>query len=167
MGFFSEDERKVRMRKLSELFPQLELDSLRTLITFLHTSHEVYNAISGKLSGYGLSVGKLKIVMPLFVHACSLTPSELAHYSGVTRSTMTSMIDGLERDGIIKRASLDDRRMTAIHLTEKGREIMNATLPEYAVSISDMMRDFTAEDHELFIGLLQKLTSGLERFKDS
>lgn len=164
---YNGNEVEVRVRKLAEHFPQLELTSFYTLMTFIHTSHELYNKMSGKMSEYGLSVGKMKILMPLFVYRKALTPSELAVYSGVTRSTMTSVIDGLERDGLIKRASLNDRRMTAIHLTDKGVELINTTVPEYASLVSGIMQDFTEEDHKLFVGLLHKLGTGLERVKNS
>lgn len=164
---FNGSEVEMRVRILKEHFPQLELTSLHPLMTFIHTSHELHNEMSGKLSEYSLSVGKMKILMPLFVYGKALTPSELAVYSGVTRSTMTSVIDGLERDGLIKRASLNDRRMTAIHLTEKGSELINTTVPAYASLVSDIMRDFTEEEHKAFMGLLHKLRAGLERFKNS
>ncbi|MFM9279359.1 MarR family winged helix-turn-helix transcriptional regulator [Paenibacillus jiagnxiensis] len=164
---FKGNEVEVRLRKLAEHFPQLEWDSLYTMMTFIHTTHEVYNEMSGKLSEHNLSVGKMKILMPLFAYRKALTPSELAVYSGVTRSTMTSVIDGLERDGYIKRASLNDRRMTAIHLTDKGVEHINTVVPMYASFVSNLMQDFTEEDHKIFVGLLHKLRNGLERFKDS
>ncbi|MFB5268695.1 MarR family winged helix-turn-helix transcriptional regulator [Paenibacillus enshidis] len=161
------DEVDMRVRKLAEHFPQLEVRCLRTMMFYIHTTHEVYNEMSGKLSEHGLSVGKMKILMPLFVYRKSLTPSELAAYSGVTRSTMTSVIDGLERDGLIKRASLNDRRMTAIHLTEKGMELINTTVPAYASFVAGIMQDFTEEDHETLVRLLHKLSDGLERFRNS
>ncbi|MEC0182706.1 MarR family transcriptional regulator [Paenibacillus peoriae] len=154
-----------RINLLTEKFPNVDLRSLNSLILFVQTAHGVYNGVSSRLSEYGLSIGNLKILMPLFLYDRSLTPSELAEYSGVTRSTATSVIDKLERDGIIRRSTLSDRRMTAISFTDEGKQLITEKIPLFIQLFSDLMNEFTQEDHILFATLLQKLSSGLERIK--
>ncbi|MDQ0496179.1 DNA-binding MarR family transcriptional regulator [Paenibacillus brasilensis] len=154
---------KVKM--LSDKFPNLDPQSLSTLVLFMQTSHEIYNGVSSLLCEYGLSVGNLKILIYLFLYDRSLTPSELAEYSGVTRSTITSVIDKLERDGLVRRSTLTDRRMTAISLTDKGKKLMTEKIPKFTLLFADLMSEFTQEDHIYFTTLLQKLSSGLERIK--
>ncbi|ODA06692.1 MULTISPECIES: MarR family winged helix-turn-helix transcriptional regulator [Paenibacillus] len=154
-----------RINLLAEKFPNADSQSLNTLVLFVQAAHEVYNGVSSRLSEYGLSVGNLKILMPLFLHERALTPSELAEYSGVTRSTVTSVIDKLERDGIIRRSTLTDRRMTAISLTNEGKQLMTERIPLFMQLFADLMNEFTQEDHDLFATLLQKLSSGVERIK--
>lgn len=52
--------------------------------------------------------------------------STLASVSGVSKPSMTGMIDSLEGHGLVKRiADKEDRRRTAVDLTEKGHEKMN------------------------------------------
>ncbi|WP_025724039.1 MarR family winged helix-turn-helix transcriptional regulator [Paenibacillus polymyxa] len=157
------DPKKINL--LAEKFPNVDSQSLNTLVLFVQTAHEVYNGVSSRLSEYGLSVGNLKILVPLFLHERALTPSELAEYSGVTRSTVTSVIDKLERDGIIRRSTLSDRRMTAISLTDKGTQLITERIPVCIQLFSDLMNEFTQENHILFAMLLNKLSSGLERIK--
>ncbi|MGG4217701.1 MarR family transcriptional regulator [Paenibacillus jamilae] len=154
-----------RINLLTEKFPNVDSQSLNTLILFVQAAHEVYNGVSSRLSEYGLSIGSLKILMPLFLYDRSLTPSELAEYSGVTRSTVTSVIDKLERDGIIRRSTLTDRRMTAIILTDEGTQLMTEKIPLFIQLFSDLLNEFTQEDHVLFARLLNKLSSGLEQIK--
>ncbi|MDQ0049610.1 DNA-binding MarR family transcriptional regulator [Paenibacillus polymyxa] len=150
---------------MTEKFPNVDSRSLNTLVLFVQTAHEVYNGVSSRLSEYGLSIGNLKILMPLYLYDRSLTPSELAEYSGVTRSTVTSVIDKLERDGVIRRSTLTDRRMTAISLTDEGKQLMTEKIPMFIQLFSDLMNEFTQEDHVLFATLLNKLSSGIERIK--
>jgi MarR family transcriptional regulator, negative regulator of the multidrug operon emrRAB len=157
------DPNKIKL--LSEKFPQLDPQCSSTLIFFVQTAHEVYNGVSSRLSEYGLSVGNLKILMPLLLHDRPLTPSELADYSRVTRSTVTSVIDKLERDGVIQRSTLKDRRMTAIHLTEAGKQLMTDKVPLLIQIFSDLLSEFTDEDHARFAELLQKLSGGVARVK--
>ncbi|WP_307353275.1 MarR family transcriptional regulator [Paenibacillus polymyxa] len=157
------DPRRINL--LTEKFPNVDSRSLNTLVLFVQTAHEVYNGVSSRLSEYGLSIGNLKILMPLYLYDRSLTPSELAEYSGVTRSTVTSVIDKLERDGVIRRSTLTDRRMTAISLTDEGKQLMTEKIPMFIQLFSDLMNEFTQEDHVLFATLLNKLSSGIERIK--
>lgn len=160
---FKRDE--FRKQKMREKFPELNFGCWETLLALIQTFHEVYNEITSTLSEYSLSVGKLKILVPLFLYDRSLTPSELAEFSGVTRSTMTSILDRLERDQMIERGVLNDRRMTAIYLTEKGKQLIEKVVPEYTINIADFFSEFTAEDHLQFHNLLQKMSMGLNNNK--
>ncbi|TKH46777.1 transcriptional regulator [Paenibacillus terrae] len=160
---FKGDPKKINL--LAEKIPHVDPQSLSTLVLFMQTAHEVYNGVCSRLSEYGLSIGSLKILIPLYLHERALTPSELAEYSGVTRSTVTSVIDKLERDGIIRRSTLADRRMTAISLTEEGRQLMTERIPLFIQLFSDLLKEFTKEDHVHFAGMLQKLSTGVERIK--
>ncbi|UIJ37993.1 MarR family transcriptional regulator [Desulfobaculum bizertense] len=52
-----------------------------------------------------------------------MTPSELASKAGVTRATMTGLLDRLETEGHVTRAqSQEDRRKLTINLTQAGQD---------------------------------------------
>lgn len=144
---------------------RMEDEPLKTLIALIQTSHEIHNEMSSKLSHFGLSQGKFRILLVLFRRQQPLKPSELAKYTGVTRSTMTGLIDGLERDGLIRRGVHEDRRATMIHLTEDGRELVNRIFPYYVEYSALLMSELTKEDYDVLAGLLKKIKTGLERVK--
>ena len=51
-----------------------------------------------------------------------LAPSRLASASGVTRATMTGLLDGLEGEGLVeRRMNKSDRRKLNVRLTPAGR----------------------------------------------
>jgi DNA-binding MarR family transcriptional regulator len=55
----------------------------------------------------------------------SLTAGELAHRSGLAPSSVTAMLDRLERAGLARRTVLpEDRRSQQITLTERGRQVL-------------------------------------------
>lgn len=138
---------------------------LKTLIAFIRTSHEIYNEMSAKLSQFGLSQGKFRILLLLFRSQQPLKPSELSALIGVTRSTMTGIIDGLERDGLIRRGVHEDRRATVIHLTEEGQTLMNRIVPYYVECSRCLMAELTKDEYDIFVNLLEKLKRGLEHVK--
>jgi DNA-binding MarR family transcriptional regulator len=55
-----------------------------------------------------------------------LLPSEFAERAGVTGASVTSLLDGLERDRLVTRQPhATDRRMITVQIRDKGRELMN------------------------------------------
>lgn len=143
------------------LFPSLSFEPVELLIDLLETSHDVYQQMTVNLSNYGLSQGKFKILLCLLKLDRALNPSELADYAGVTRSTVTGLIDGLEQDELIRRGAVDDRRKTAIHLTDKGKQLMNTVIPLYVAHTTKIMSEITKEEQVLLSKLLQKIRNGL------
>lgn len=54
---------------------------------------------------------------------------EVGRRSGLETSTMTGLLDRMERDGLVERRDDEnDRRVQRINLTAKGREVMNPAL---------------------------------------
>jgi DNA-binding MarR family transcriptional regulator len=68
----------------------------------------------------GFSWAGFRIMFCLWVEGV-LEPSQLAHLSGVSRATVSSVCNTLERDGLIVRAPGNgDRRTVEISLSEEG-----------------------------------------------
>jgi len=86
----------------------------------------------------------------------------LAIKCGVTRATMTGLLDGLERERLLKReADRNDRRMLLIQLTSKGRKMLDGMLPDYYHRIALLMNQLSnAEKHQL-VDLLGKVNGGI------
>lgn len=161
----NKSEELHKISELRKLFPDLDIDCLSTSILLIRTSHEIFNETSALLSQHGLSPSKMRILVPLLLRKKPLQPSDLADYSGVTRSTMTGLINGLEKDGLIRRGAHEDRRMTSIHLTDEGKKLIYDTLPIYMEQINMMMSELTAEEQKVLNRLLYKIQTGLNQYK--
>lgn len=91
-----------------------------------------------------------------------MNPSLLAEKVGVTRATMTGLLDGLERERLVERVfAQDDRRKVAIRLTETGLSRLETMLPDYYRRIAGLMVNFDAEEREQLLGLLEKVNAGI------
>ncbi|MCJ8015152.1 MarR family transcriptional regulator [Paenibacillus sp. KQZ6P-2] len=148
--------------KMSKQHTQLDTQSLTTLIFLMESSHEIFKEITVHLSKFGLSVAKVKVLQTLFSQEKPMMPSELAKNSGVSRSTMTGVLDGLERDGFIYKGEGDDRRITLIFLSEAGVNLMNTLQPYYAALADKITSEVTKEEQDLLAQLLVKLKRSLE-----
>lgn len=90
-----------------------------------------------------------------------LKPLDFAELAGVTRATVTGLLDGLEREGLVKRSPHPvDRRMIMIHLTAKGRQLLSQMLPDHFCRTAGLMANLTAPEKQRLIELLAKVQAG-------
>jgi len=87
-----------------------------------------------------------------------LKQSELARATQLDRSTVVTVIDNLERRGLVeRRASLHDRRSNAIRLTEAGTALLRKLKRQVSAHEKRLVQNFSAAERETFIALLQKV----------
>ena len=74
----------------------------------------------------GLSAPRLS-ALSVVVFGGSITLGQLARAEQVKPPTMTRIVTGLEKDGLVRRKGDDrDRRLTKIHATPKGEKVLVA-----------------------------------------
>ncbi len=84
--------------------------------------------------------------------------SELARATHLDRSTVVTVIDNLERRGLVeRRVALHDRRSNAIRLTEAGGTLLKKLKRQVMAHEKRLMENFSADERETFIRLLQKV----------
>jgi len=72
---------------------------------------------------------------------------ELGRRSGLETSTMTGLIDRMERDGLVERRDDEnDRRVQRINLTDKGREVMHPALQAVDRVLAGVFQGIPEED---------------------
>ncbi|MBI5898274.1 MAG: MarR family transcriptional regulator [Rhodocyclales bacterium] len=87
-----------------------------------------------------------------------LKQSELARATHLDRSTVVTVIDNLERRGLVeRRVALHDRRSNAIRLTEAGTTLLKKLKRQVTQHEKRLMANFSADERDSFIRLLQKV----------
>ena len=87
-----------------------------------------------------------------------LKQSELARATHLDRSTVVTVIDNLEKRGLVeRRVALHDRRSNAIRLTEAGAVLLKKLKRQVAAHEKRLLQNFSPEEHQTFIALLQKV----------
>lgn len=159
--------RREAFQVLVQDFPDFDLESVETCLAFLDATTQVYAAFDAHFERYGLSAGKFTVLMQLYVAKQGVPPSEFAERANVTRATITGLLDGLEREGLIQRQPHpSDRRMLTIHLTGAGRTLIETVLPEHFCRTKGLMTHLTPKEKKTFIKLLAKLRSGTSALSD-
>ncbi len=91
-------------------------------------------------------------------------PPRMADVAGrleVVPRAVTSLVDGLEASGCVRRApDPDNRRVIRLEITDTGRATLRALRDARRAAAEDILAPLTAEQREVFGGLLSTLVDG-------
>lgn len=137
--------------------------NLRACFELLALAATIDKDCAARLAPYHLSEGKFVLLFLLHGQPDGLSPHELAERAGVTRATITGLLDGLERDDFISRRSgPKDRRKITIILTERGQKTAQDLFNEHTKWIAALFAGFTAQDRQVLTGFLERIRHNLD-----
>lgn len=142
--------------------PDLDPSACEAYLNLLRAGDEAYRRSEAFFNEHNMSPGRFTIMMLLYDkiagHPIPQTPADLAEMAGVTRATITGLIDTLERDGLVTRAhDSGDRRMMQIHLTPKGHSTLQEVLPGHFKQMAAQMAPLSEHERKTLVRLLNKL----------
>ncbi len=93
----------------------------------------------------------------------SATMHELANAMSMKPSTATMLVDRLVRQKLIdRRRDGIDRRRVLVHLTAKGRRILEEIHTQKRKALQETFRPLTAEERQQYLDLIETLAKRLE-----
>jgi DNA-binding MarR family transcriptional regulator len=154
-------------------FPDLDPSAADVFLQLLHTGDEAFGVTDRNLTGHGITHGRFGVLMLLWRSlrpsvarlmgadqaSCGpRTPAELAEAAGVTRATMTGLIDTLERDGYVTREPDPvDRRMMSVRLTPSGEKFLRDYLPGHFKAVAALISPLNEAERKTLVRLLGKI----------
>ena len=129
-----------------------------TAVTSLMRVHQVLTRQADQiLAPIDLTFSRYELLVRLYFHGGSLPLNQLGRQLQIHQTSITSLVDKLEKQGLIKRTPHPtDRRVTMAEMTPAGR-----VLTAKAINLlnSELFRDLGLPDGEarLLIGLLMKM----------
>lgn len=135
-------------------------------LTLLHVATDLSNGLDRYLGSHALLQGRWWVLILLMREEDGVsTPSSLADKAGVSRATMTGLLDNLQRDKLVTRmVAATDRRQTQVKLTEKGQAKLDEVMPEYYRRVNQLMTVLDAEEGQALHRALLKLSQHVEIF---
>jgi DNA-binding MarR family transcriptional regulator len=131
---------------------------LRLCFELLALTAAIDRDCAARLAPHQLSEGRFVLLFLLRGQPDGLSPHELAERAGVTRATITGLLDGLERDGFLTRHhATDDRRKITVRLTERGETTATTLFREHAEWIGSLFSDLSADESRLLSALLDRI----------
>jgi DNA-binding MarR family transcriptional regulator len=136
---------------------------LRNCINYLLTvaQHEVFQLLSERLAHYGITPGQYGVLNCLWKSG-ELSPKEIAQTLCLETSTISGVLDRMQKKGLIDRfINPDDRRVVRVSATPAGealkedvlrtveevnKEILSRFDPENVALLSDILRQIGKVD---------------------
>lgn len=140
---------------LNKHFPEIDSFSFYTYLTIRKVSSDLENALESYFSLYGVSAGRFMVLLILAASEKGMMPSELAQQCGVTQATISGLLNGLEKSGLIMRETHNhDGRAYVIKLAPKGTDLLAQVKPEFFSCLSKMMDTFNLEEKQQLVKCL-------------
>jgi DNA-binding MarR family transcriptional regulator len=96
----------------------------------------------------------------------SMSLSSISRSLHTRPATVTSLIDGLERDGlIVRRAHVTDRRTTMATLTAAGARLIDRAAREHHRHVNAVLSEVRTPERDALIDTLLRIADGLAREK--
>jgi DNA-binding MarR family transcriptional regulator len=148
----------------SRELPDLDPSATEVFLNLLRAGDEAFRVVEMHLAKYDITQGRFGVLMALWGVcqregcATSLTPAELADHTGVTRATITGLIDTLERSGLVTRTQHpDDRRMMSVGLTPRAERLLHRILPAHFRQMAWLMDPLSEPERKTLVRLLTKM----------
>lgn len=131
----------------------------RRCINFLLTvaQHDVFLTFSENLSKFDITPGQYGVLACLWRDE-TLTPKEISQILRVENSTISGVLDRMEKRGLVNRV-LDphDRRSIRVEVSEKGLKIKNG-VQKMIEDLNDVvLQDFSAKERKELLDLLSRV----------
>jgi DNA-binding MarR family transcriptional regulator len=98
----------------------------------------------------------------------ALTAADLARVICHDTGSLTRILDQLEERSLITRKrSESDRRLVALELTQKGRNLITSLMPRVTRLWNELLAGFSHDEIRLLIKLLTRLTAAAEGRRDA
>lgn len=140
-----------------------DVEGIRLCFQTLSLASSIDRDCAALLAPSGLSEGRFVLLFLLDAVPDGLAPNILAEQAGVTRATVTGLLDGLEREVLIERlADAVDRRALRVRLTRKGKRVAKVVFDQHGRWIASLFGNLSSSERTQLATLLDKVASNLE-----
>jgi len=147
----------------AKTFPDLDPSATAAFLHLLRTGDEAARIVQTHLGKHDITQGRFGVLMALWGkcradEAQWMTPAELADRTGVTRATMTGLIDTLVRDALVTREPHpQDRRMMSVRLTDQATALLERILPAHFREMAWLLEPLDETERQTLVALLTKI----------
>lgn len=142
-----------------------EVDAIVESIIYLYT--ESRRLTKGLAAEYGLT-GPQLTVLKILDSLDDLSLSELSERIRAKNSTVTGIVDRMEREGLVLRVrSQEDRRVVHIRLSPRGRQLARTIAVEPMEIFEEALASLPERDASELVRILMNLAERVKRIVDA
>jgi DNA-binding MarR family transcriptional regulator len=119
-------------RRVAALAPDTDLDVMVVVFNAIRLANRITADVESEVHRpRGLTWAGFRLLFTLWISG-PLEPRELARLAAVTRASISSVLNTLERDGLVeRRRESSDRRVVTVLLTPTGRRAVASAFREH------------------------------------
>ena len=137
-----------------------EQEALALIIKLTRCLDAVERKTLCHLGDVDLTVSQFGVLEALY-HLGSMCQRDVARKVLKSTGNITTVIDNLEKRGLVERQrSTEDRRYIQLHITEKGRELIQAFFPGHMERLVHCFSVLTADERAELARITKKLGLG-------
>jgi DNA-binding MarR family transcriptional regulator len=154
---------RASARRYEHELPGTDGDAIEVLLAMLRSIRVHRTAVQRQLEAMGLDVAmtgaRYTLLMTLYFSRESLlAQNEISKELNVSRTNITNLIDGLERDGLVERIpNPSDRRVSYARLTQAGHDLCVQLMPVMTTLMQSATRDFSKDEKAQFRNFLYRV----------
>lgn len=131
---------------------------LETWLQMIRTFWTLQSRVEDSLKKHKLTLAQFDLLAMLLGLGDKLNQQELANQLAVTKGNMVGLGNRLSRRGFVERVPAQlGRRANLIRLTEAGRNLVNAALPDHLRLVRSMMNPLSGKQLRALRALLKQL----------
>jgi DNA-binding MarR family transcriptional regulator len=145
-----------------------EQQMFEAVFTVRTTAQQIENAVSGWMADTAATPARFQILSQLWAaKGRGLPQKEIAVTMGITRATVSGLMAGLERDGlVISAVANDDRRSFPVTLTRKGQAAVERAIEINKVRLRTAFGNMSLDELTTLITLLERVRQGFSTNPD-
>lgn len=136
--------------------------NLNFVMSFIRTFDILNRYLEIQLMEYKTSPIRFAVMNAIIVHGGRMVPTAIGKWIYRMPRTVTSMLDSLERDGLVRREpNAKDRRSINIVVTQEGWEHTNMLIPKTEEINRKALSCLSEDEIDTLSSILKKLRSHL------
>lgn len=152
------------LQKLAARYPALEISAIEGWLELMRVSDDCMINLDSFLSEHSLSQRRFFALVLLLRTPQGLNITQLAEGTGVSCATMSGVVEGLLKAGLVTReGDPQDRRVFVVRITDAGLALLDDILPAHYRRISRIMSCLDEKERLLLKSLLGKVREGLKK----
>ena len=143
-------------------YPDSSAKATECAMNLVLTADLLEKRITRLLLPFDLSPATGLVLSILADSETTVSPNNIADRLIISRASVTSLLDSLEKRGFVKRQPhISDRRMIVVELTDSGRQVANKYRPIVHQHQKVWLNALSEKEQEQLIKMLQRLQASL------
>ncbi|HHW4679557.1 MAG TPA: MarR family winged helix-turn-helix transcriptional regulator [Xylella sp.] len=163
----SSENTEMRIAVTCQRFPAYSRNQAVLLGLVKHIYKRVHTNCNRFLRRFGLSYPEYDILMMMYgTQDLSLTPTEVAEFSGEKPANVTRLTNSLCEKGLIRRSiHQNDRRKVTLTLEPAALELLDQALPEACLQMEAQVSSLSERENRELEHLLKKMLEVVDKSK--